>query len=87
MLARLALGAVAPVLGLSELVTVEGLRLLGTTIAALASIYAAWSARQGRAEARKTRRDVRRRRRKLRDDDDGQVVVLDHPIDADELDR
>lgn len=84
MIDRLLLAAVGPVLGLSELITVEGLRLLGTTIAAAASIYAAASARRSTREARRTRRDVRRTRQKMRaGDGDGHVVVIDQPAEPD----
>lgn len=72
-----ALGSVWMLLGVSEAVTIESLRLAAAMVAALASMYGAYAARQSNKHARRTRAEVRRKRRQARAGD--RVIVVDEP--------
>jgi hypothetical protein len=66
-------------LGASEAITVELLRLIGTLIAAAGAVLAAYWARQGRVDARGARREARSRRYRVRDPDRERALVVDQP--------
>lgn len=67
-------------LGLSEAITVEVLRLAASIVAGICSLAAAYWARQGRVAARGARREARRARWRVRDPDRERVIVVDEPL-------
>jgi hypothetical protein len=76
------LASVPPLIGASEAVQIELLRLLTAVVGAVAAIIGAFLAYRANVRIGRQTGEMRRKRRRVRDADREQVLILDEPADS-----